>query len=370
METKKQKILIVDDEKGMLNVIKGILDDAGYESFMAEDGMQGLKMAAAAMPDLILSDIQMPKMNGYEFLHALKDDPALANIPFVFMTGVNVGQQDQRLGMGLGADDYLTKPFSDEELIGTIESRLRKKLLWQQFVNSTIQKTHVGFFLLLSNELQIRVMDILESAQSLATETAVTKEKVQKVSRQITVSAKRLNRLHENILYYSLLQVWVNDPEKIASLRKEITESFVSILHSIILEQARESGRKEQVTTACSDAALQISPVDFGKIMSELIDNAGKHSPPGASMKISSGEENGRVRISVYNEGIGMTQEQIEGVVSLLDNDIQEVGKEGSGLGLTIVKTLTGIYDGSFSIRSSAKEGTVVTVSIPKVKNL
>jgi CheY-like chemotaxis protein/two-component sensor histidine kinase len=370
MENKKQKILIVDDEKGMLNVIKGILDDAGYESFLAEDGLRGLTMAKAVTPDLILSDIQMPSMNGYELLHALKDDPALANIPFVFMTGVNVGQQDQRLGMGLGADDYLTKPFSDEELIGAVESRLRKKQLWQQFVDSTIQKTHVGFFLLLSNELQMRVMDILESAQSLATDSTVTKENIQKASRQITVSAKRLNRLHENIMFYSLLQMWVKDPEKIASLRKEVTVSYLSILQSIVLEHTRESGRKDPVTTACSDAALQISPVDFGKIMSELIDNAGKNSPPGTPIKISSGEENGRVLISVYNEGAGMTQEQIDGIVSLMADDLQEFRKEGSGLGLTIVKTLTGIYDGTFSIKSTAKEGTVVTVSIPKVKNL
>ena len=129
MKEHKQKILIVDDEKDLRAVVKDVLVDAGYETLTAENGAQGLALTKSMMPDLILCDIQMPAMNGYDLLNAVKMDPELGKIPFIFMTGVNVGQYDLRKGMDLGADDYLTKPFSAEDLIQAVETRLSKKQL-------------------------------------------------------------------------------------------------------------------------------------------------------------------------------------------------------------------------------------------------
>ena len=365
MEQQKQKILIIDDEKGMLNIIGDILKDAGFQTFLAENGSQGLKTAKTVVPDLILCDIQMPEMNGYELLNALKEDHELAKIPFVFMTGVNIGKRDQRIGMELGADDYLTKPFSDQDLLSAIESRLRKKQLWQQFVDATMQKTHAGFFLLLSNELQMRVMDILEKAQSLLTDTAPSAEKVRETAQKITISGRRLNRLHENILFYSLLQVWAKDTVKIESLRKEVTESYLSILNSVVLENTRAGIRKDSITLDCTDAAVQISPVDFGKIMDELIDNACKYSSAGSEITISSEEKEHTVSLSVHNEGPAIPDPVRERIVSLLEVDGQEFGEGGTGLGFTIVKTLTELYNGCFTLESSTEAGTTVTVELP-----
>jgi two-component system sensor histidine kinase/response regulator len=365
MKEHKQKILIVDDEKDLRAVVKDVLADAGYETLTAENGAQGLVLTKSMIPDLILCDIQMPAMNGYDLLNAVKMDPELGKIPFIFMTGVNVGQYDLRKGMDLGADDYLTKPFSAEELIQAVETRLRKKQLWQKFFDSTIEKTHTGFILLLSNELNILVMDILEHAQSLITVKDIPAETVQKTAELISASGKRLSHLHENILFYAMLQLWVNDEEKIASLRQETMPSYLTVLHSIVQENIRANHRKDSFVITCKDSPLQMSPADFGKIVDELVDNACKYSEPGSTITLSSEKSNSTVLLTVRDEGRGMTKREIENIKSLFQVSDKSFRQEDSGLGLTIVKTIAELYGGGLSITSEENNGTAVTVTLP-----
>lgn len=369
-ESQKKKILIVDDEKDLRNVINVILTECGYISFLAENGKQALELAKTVQPDLILCDIQMPLMNGFEFLHVVKMEPELSKIPFVFMTGVNVGQYDLRKGMNLGADDYLTKPFSTEDLVHAVEARLRKKQLWQTFYDSTVEKTQTGFILLLSNELQILVMDILENAQSLLTVKDIPIETVHKAAEKITISGKRLSRLHENILFYSMLQVWVKDQEKVSTLRQESTSTYLTVLHSIVAENERANGRKESFVISCSDAALQISPADFGKIIDEVVDNACKFSEPDTKIYLSSEETPREVIITIRDEGRGMTNEEIDDIRSLLHEEQLVHRQTESGLGLIIVKTLTELLGGTVVLESVVNQGTTVKISLPKAKNV
>ena len=370
MDKNKQKILIVDDEKDLRNVINDILTGSGYIPFLAENGSQGLALAKAVIPDLILCDIQMPSMNGYGLLNAVKMDPELSKIPFVFMTGVNVGQYDLRKGMDLGADDYLTKPFTTDDLINAIESRLQKKQLWQKFFDSTIEKTHTGFILLLSNELHILVMDILEHAQSLLTSENASSDMVHKTAQMISVSGKRLSHLHENILFYSMLQLWVKDPVKIASLRQESTESYCTVLHSIINENSRANERKESFVITCTDTSLQISSADFGKIIDELIDNACKFSEPDGKIYLSSEERQREVYLTIRDEGRGMSKQEIDNIKSLSQNEFHTYRQQELGLGLTIAKTITELYGGNLSIESVENKGTIVKFNLPKVVNV
>ncbi len=366
MKLHKQKILVVDDEKSLRTLINEILTDSGYETLLAENGLQALEIAKKVPPDLILCDIQMPAMNGYEMLNAIKLIPELGKIPFVFMTGINIGQYDLRKGMDLGADDYLTKPFSTEDLINAIETRLRKKQLWEKFFDSTIEKTHTGFILLLSNELHFLVMDILEHAQTLLASKDGSADSVRKAAQLINVSGKRLSHLHENILYYAMLQLWVKDQEKITSLKQESTTSYLSVLHSILNENTRAIDRKKSFSITCTDSPLQMSPPDFGKIVDELVDNACRFSEPGTTIVLSSDETKNEVRLTIHDEGLGMSKQEIENIKSLLSNDQQTHQQKESGLGLTIAKTIAELYGGSLSIESVENKGTTVKVSLPK----
>ncbi len=121
----KKKILVIEDNLEVRENVSEILELSNYEVVQAENGKEGVRAAKRDLPDLILCDIMMPEMDGYEVLYMLGKDDHTEAIPFIFLTA-KAEKEDFRHGMSLGADDYLTKPFDDMELLGAIEKRLAK----------------------------------------------------------------------------------------------------------------------------------------------------------------------------------------------------------------------------------------------------
>lgn len=120
-----QHILVIEDQTDVRENIVELLELSNYQVSSAPDGKAGVKQALASPPDLILCDIMMPEMDGYEVLYLLSKNPSTASLPFIFLTA-KAEKSDLRKGMNMGADDYLTKPFEEMELLGAIERRLLK----------------------------------------------------------------------------------------------------------------------------------------------------------------------------------------------------------------------------------------------------
>jgi len=120
-----KSILVIDDNKDIRENTAEILDLAGYKTFTAENGKRGVEMALKEKPDVIVCDIMMPELDGYGVLHMLRKNTESQNIPFIFLTA-KTERTDFRKGMEMGADDYVTKPFEDIELLNAIEVRLKK----------------------------------------------------------------------------------------------------------------------------------------------------------------------------------------------------------------------------------------------------
>ena len=131
-----KSILVIDDNKDLRENTAEILDLAGYKTFTAENGKQGVEIALKEKPSMIVCDIMMPELDGYGVLHLLRKNPETQTIPFIFLTA-KTERGDFRKGMEMGADDYLTKPFEDIELLNAIEIRLKKsEILDQQYAAS------------------------------------------------------------------------------------------------------------------------------------------------------------------------------------------------------------------------------------------
>lgn len=116
-------ILIIEDETDTRENLQLMLEMEGYEALSAPNGRKGVALAKAEMPDVILCDVSMPELDGYGVLEALRTDERTVSIPFIFLTAKG-DKRDLRMGMNLGADDYLTKPASAEEVLAAIQSRL------------------------------------------------------------------------------------------------------------------------------------------------------------------------------------------------------------------------------------------------------
>ena len=126
----KHKILIIEDNHDVRENLSEILELSGYDTVLAGNGKEGVQAALREAPDLILCDIMMPELDGYGVLRILAKNPSTSSIPFVFLTA-KTEMSDMRKGMTLGADDYITKPFDDVQLLDTIEIRLKKKVSLQ-----------------------------------------------------------------------------------------------------------------------------------------------------------------------------------------------------------------------------------------------
>lgn len=134
----KTNILIIEDHDDIRESTAEILELAGYHVYTAENGKKGVDLAQKHFPDVILCDIMMPELDGYGVLYLLNKNPKTATIPFIFLTA-KAERLDMRKGMEMGADDYLTKPFDDMELLNAIESRLLKKDQQQAFYSKSLE---------------------------------------------------------------------------------------------------------------------------------------------------------------------------------------------------------------------------------------
>lgn len=134
-----KKILLIEDEENVRENILELLEAAGFEVIEAKNGYIGIDLAKAREPDLILCDVMMPEIDGFGVLTALRQDSVMASIPFIFLTA-KATKTDFRQGMEMGADDYITKPFTRAELLGAIASRLKKQAAVQQRYNTELLK--------------------------------------------------------------------------------------------------------------------------------------------------------------------------------------------------------------------------------------
>ena len=126
------KILVIEDEARTRDMFRDCLEAEGFQTLGAENGLVGIEQARQHLPNLVLCDIIMPKVDGYEVLSQLRQFTKTATIPFIFITA-KTEKADFRQGMTLGADDYLTKPFIAEELLGAVSARLEKRAVLEKY---------------------------------------------------------------------------------------------------------------------------------------------------------------------------------------------------------------------------------------------
>ncbi|MGI0487405.1 response regulator transcription factor [Pantanalinema rosaneae CENA516] len=177
------QILVIEDEVTIQENTQEVLEAYGFEVITADNGAIGVQLARSQVPDLILCDIMMPELDGYGVLAALRQDAVTEMIPIIFLTA-KASRADQRQGMNLGADDYLTKPFTAEELLGAISSRLeRQTRLTQKYIDER-QRTRQLKQESLQHQQKLQASQQLESLKT---------ELLQKLSRDLRDPLSSIN---------------------------------------------------------------------------------------------------------------------------------------------------------------------------------
>jgi DNA-binding response OmpR family regulator len=196
-----KKVLIIEDEELVREGIIELLDSEGFDIIEAADGTTGLSKAQQYIPDLIICDVMMPGLNGFQVLEALQKDVSTSTIPFIFLTAKSE-RADVRFGMDLGADDFITKPFKSDELFKAVTSRLHKSNKQSSKTEEKLDDLRKNIATILPHELRTPLNGILASSQLLLEyfDTMEVSE-VKQLHDNIYTSAMRLNRLIINYLY-------------------------------------------------------------------------------------------------------------------------------------------------------------------------
>src|SRR6267143_3476636 len=201
------EILVIDDDVSLREVIQIYLEHAGFEVIEADNGVVGVQQACAQLPDLILCDVRMEKMDGYRTLAALRQDTVTAPIPVILMTG-QADTAGMRQGMELGADDYLSKPFTVPQLLAAVNARLKKRQTVRELAERKLADLRANISLALPHELLTPLNGILGFSDILITDHAhLQPEEVVSMAEAIRDSAKRLHRLIENFLIFAQIEL-------------------------------------------------------------------------------------------------------------------------------------------------------------------
>lgn len=361
-----RKILVIDDEEWLREMVHMALHQKGFEVVEAENGSVGVEVARKELPDLILCDVNMEKMDGYNTLSSLRNEPATASIPFILMTGL-ADHAGMRHGMELGADDYLPKPFTIEALYGAVEARLKKVQAVRQEAEKKLADLRDNISLMLPHELRTPLNGILAYGEILAAEAeTLPPSEVAEMGQVIHDSGKRLERLIENFLIYAQLEMLGTDPQKVNALRSKQTGAPARLIEEHSHNQARAFNRPADLALDLVDKPLPMSEEYLAKIVDELVQNAFKFSPKGSIVRVSFSDSVDSVCLTVSDNGRGFSSEHVSKIGAYMQFDRKMHEQQGLGLGLVITKRLTELHGGKLAIQSAPGTSTAVTVQLPK----
>jgi two-component system, sensor histidine kinase and response regulator len=362
-----KKVLVIDDTQDVRVIISESLNLYGFITLTAEDGTSGVDVARQHIPDLIICDINMPNMDGYATLTALREDETTATIPFIFLSGAT-DKINMRRGMELGADDYLTKPFTHKELMAAVNARLEKQADLQRQSEKKLDELRGNISMALPHELRTPLNGILGLASIMIDDGAkMAPEEILESAKFIHESALRLHRLIENFLLHSQIELMASEKKKIETSSNSVPVALEQTIPEITRKVAARFGREADLVLEVSPGTLLIPPDHFKKIVEELVDNAFKFSDKGKHVRVSTATSGHSCLLTINDRGRGMTKEQISTIGPHMQFERKTFEQQGSGLGLVIAKRLTELLGGQMLIESNSGLGTTVRVSFAMV---
>ncbi|MDX2231592.1 MAG: response regulator [Leptolyngbyaceae cyanobacterium bins.349] len=363
MSQAKPRILVIEDDVSIQEIIVEMLEDENYQVICADNGQQGLALAEAEAPELIICDVMMPIMQGYDVLCNLRSNSDTSIIPFIFLTA-KADKLNLRIGMNLGADDYLTKPFTRSELIFAVKSRLERQASFSKHYTQQLEELRKSISSSLPHELLSPVTGLVGLSEYLASKhNTISSDELLEIAQLINKAAWRFERVVQNTLLYTQFAL-AEDPLQLLDLQESCDYSLLTVKDTAI-KVATAANRIDDLELSLADIHVLISMRNLQKIVEELVDNACKFSQPGQPVQVCTQFCEGYFMLRVQDQGCGIKSTKVNDIGAY--KKLDQTFPNGSGLGLTIVQQLVELYRGNFSIESIPGQGTQVQVKLPAI---
>lgn len=365
----QSKILIVEDDPSLLEGIRAILELDGYTVLSAENGLQALDILRreAVCPDLIVSDIMMPYMDGVELLQAVRDEHRWIAIPFIFLTAKG-DKTDQQRGKILGVDDYLVKPFDGEELLIAVEARLKRHNALRTVQADNLNALKRNILTILNHEFRTPLTFVVAYADMLNVETPadLTEDELLAFLKGVGSGASRLRRLIENFIL--LVELETGDAERTFEWRRLAIDD----VHGLLEALAERTVRIQAPSRQCRLSVERGIPVftadrEYLQIaLTQFISNALKFSPDDTPLVLGAHVEGGELHLWVQDFGRGIPEDHLETIWEIffqINRDQHE--DQGTGSGLAIARGIARLHGGRVAVSSHVDTGSTFSLILP-----
>lgn len=359
-------ILVVEDDVAMANGICDVLELAGYDLRVAHNGREALAAIGERVPDVIVSDIMMPEMDGYELFNEIRSNPDWLSIPFIFLTAK--GQKsDIRLGKAMGAEDYLVKPFDWEDLLVAVKARLARAQALKQVSQMELSALKNRILNTLSHEFRTP-LTYITGYTDLLQEQDLAPEQLRRFLTRLQSGSARLSRLVEDFLFLVSLQV--GEAHAAYMLQRDLFTDWQALVERVLAIHANKAASNR--VTLSGSVAPDLPPlvVHSGYIqdaVSRLVDNAIKFTRNGpGEVQVSISEKDGGVLIQVSDQGIGISEANLPTIFQMFHQiDRETYEQQGSGVGLAISKGVVDLHGGEISVVSQPSKGSTFSIWLP-----
>ena len=346
---KKIKILIIDDSRLQRKLIKEVLENSSKFSCQvieAADGIEGLSCATATQPDVILCDINMPQMDGYTFIEMFRKNAHISHVPIVMITSVST-RDALRKAMGSGADDYLTKPFTDDELIEAVTVQLHKTARQTDQTKRNLDTLRKSIMTAMPHELRTPLTSILTGSELLIAQShRINPEKSLQILKGIHRGAKRLETTITR--YLELIDLRINATVRSSPPFGFNQEWLLEVLQDPLTQQVLNSTdtgtaqplQLSRLQIEIEPVDLPCDPTDLIRILHELIGNAFRFSYPDTPIKITGAASPGGYTLNISNQGHPLPEHFSSLGGDFMQFGRQEMEQQGMGLGLSLAMAL------------------------------
>lgn len=364
------KILVVEDDFQNRQLLSAYLRGSEFEVVMANNGFEALEKLKTFQPTIIVSDISMPHMDGFELYDKVKEIPHLHSVPFIFLTA-HVDADKRRRGKSMGSDDYLTKPIEQEDLLASIRGCLKRV----QEIQSATEKQMINQVDALKREILTAIthevntpLFIIKLTANLLLDDSMRFEQneLQELLQKIKKSGDRLDSLLKDFLL--TVRISTGETKKEYEEAKQLVEPYFIVAHMLPRLQKTIAAHGLTFLTDLSPnlPKLTLHVDQVANIIDRLVDNAMKFNKPGGSITLSARHRSGEVVIEVADTGIGIPPEYQEKIFEkFFQLNRTTIEQQGTGLGLTIARELARINHGDIFVESEEGVGSKFMLVFP-----
>lgn len=360
--TGNYSILVIEDDSGIRENLCDVLTLEGYTVSSAQNGIDGCAFARSIIPDLIICDVMMPELDGHGVLQALRDEEATHAIPFIFLSA-KTERGDMRSGLGLGADDYLTKPVDIDELLATVKLRIGRVEAHRE----KAEKEQVEQWGSLPHEINTPLNGIISSAElylsMIRAGESFSSNELADVFEIILDSGYRLHRFTEKYLRYFELVHQMKSPN--TEIRLE-PFAVAPLVREAIRDFTIQYDRERDLFVDLEEDAVMGLRFWVIQAVGNLIENAYKFSDNGCNVAVIGKIRQDRYRIRIVDHGRGMTQEQINEIGPFKQFEREKFEQQGFGLGLFNAREGILLSGGTFDVYPVNPQGLRIEITLPR----